>query len=249
MITEIKNIDQNTNLVYADDQLHIMQGDKKLISGFSYMGAFINNLIPLCYEYKDHNVFKYYDLDTNTEYSVDNVDWISGFHYVGNNLNTIFHNFRTDPTAKLANSEYVFNTDDQDLINEIAKLKGYSSRNRVKSKYDAESDSFIKFKSDEIEHVFTADLFTELLNSIKYIRIVGSGHLGFAHDFTSKPVKHDGQVVFSNRQLTLDGSYGVMDIREGKMIVNCEYKFINILPWAIQHSTGDKSSYFTKKLS
>jgi glucose dehydrogenase len=87
------------------------------------------------------------------------------------------------------------------------------------------------------------------LNSIKYIRIVGSGHLGFSLDFTSKPVKHDGQVVFINMQLTLNGSYGVMDIREGKMIVNCEYKFINILPWAIQHSTGDKSSYFTKKLS
>jgi hypothetical protein len=44
MITVITNIDQSTNLVYADDQLHIMQGDKKLISGFSYMGAHILNI-------------------------------------------------------------------------------------------------------------------------------------------------------------------------------------------------------------
>ena len=244
MKTIIKKINQDTDLVYAEDQLHIMQGDNKLISGFSYMGTVINNLIPLHWKYKDRNVFKYYDLETNTEYRIDDVDWISGFHYQGNDLNTMYHNFRTDPLTNLVNNEYVFNTQDPHLVHSLKELNGYSSRKKIKTKYDPETDTFIEFNSDEVEHVLTDQLFTELMNSIKYLRIVGVGKLGFSNDFTSKPVKHNGQVVFNNKQLTLDGVYGVVDVRTGNTIIERGYEYINILPWSIRCST-DKIVYYT----
>ena len=164
---KIKEIANNIELHKTEDGLALMSNNKVLLQGFTDIGTLANGLVPIIY-YKQQQ-FKYLDTDTLEIFDISNVNWISGFHYVGSNLTYLGHNYRTDPTAKLANNEYVFNTGDQDLINEIAKLKGYSSRNRVKSKYDAESDSFIKFKSDEIEHVFTADLFTELLLSLIHI--------------------------------------------------------------------------------
>jgi len=230
---KIKEIANNIELHKTEDGLALMANNKVLLQGFTDIGTLANGLVPIIYYKQQQQQFKYLDTDTLEIFDISNVNWISGFHYVGSNLTYLGHNYRTDPTAKLANNEYVFNTGDQDLINEIAKLKGYSSRNRVKSKYDAESDSFIKFKSDEIEHVFTADLFTELLNSIKYIRIVGKGFLAKGLNIGSRPIKLEDGSNYNSSFFTLsqkDETYGVIDVRTNKLITEIIHKEIDVCP-------------------
>ena len=232
-MVNVENIKDDINLVHKDGQLHIMQDDRILISGFNNIGTTVNGLIPLYY--KKDNLFKYYDIHKQIEYTIQDADWISGFHYLGSNLNTMFHNLRTNPVDNLKNNEYIFNTDNQEIINVFKNLQGYSSRYKIKQKYDQQSDSFIEFTSDQTEHVITRDLMEELMDSLKYLRIAGKGQLNRSHNFIKGSTKdHDGNVIYTPQDLTLKGSYGVIDVRDGSWLLEPKHSMINILPWTIE---------------
>ena len=231
-MTIIENIIGDINLIHKQDQLHIMQKDDILESGFNMIGTTANGLIPLYY--KKDNQFKYYDIDNKTLYDTD-ADWISGFHYQGSDLNTMFHNLRTDPLKNLKNDEYVFNTDNQEIIKVFKNLIGYSSRYKVKQKYDHETDAFIKYTSDQMEHVITKDLMEELMDSVKYLRIAGRGQVNKSPNFIKNSTKDkDGQVIYKPSDLTLKGSYGVINVKKGTWVLEPNHTMINILPWTIE---------------
>jgi len=79
--------------------LHITLDGKIITSNLYEIGTLSNGLLPLYYENekKHEGSFSYLDCSTNNIFPIDNVRWISGFHFEGNNLNYIDHDYRTNP--------------------------------------------------------------------------------------------------------------------------------------------------------
>ena len=92
---KIKEIANNIELHKTEDGLALMANNKVLLQGFTDIGTLANGLVPIIY-YKQQQ-FKYLDTDTLEIFDISNVNWISGFHYVGSNLTYLGHNYRTDP--------------------------------------------------------------------------------------------------------------------------------------------------------
>ena len=95
-------------------------------------------------------------------------------------------------------------------------------------------DSGVKFKSDADRTLNSPlNLFTELLNSIKYIRIVGKGSLAKGLDIGSRPIKLEDGSNYNSSFFTLsqkDETYGVIDVRTNKLITEIIHKVIDVCP-------------------
>lgn len=107
---KIKSLSDTLNLHKTSEGLCIQAGDKILASGFSDVGVLANGLLPLVY--LEEKKFQYIDEESFDVYNVANVDWISGLHYVGNNLTYMGHNYRTDPVKK-PQSAHEFSTNEK----------------------------------------------------------------------------------------------------------------------------------------
>src|SRR6056300_1708196 len=97
---KIKEIANNIELYKTEDGLALMANNKVLLQGFTDIGTLANGLVPIIYY--EQQQFKYLDTDTLEIFDISNVNWISGFHYVGSNLTYLGHNYRTDPRNKLS---------------------------------------------------------------------------------------------------------------------------------------------------
>ena len=104
---KIKSITEKIDLCREEGGLCLISEKKVLVEGFTDVGIVSNGLIPIIY-FKDKK-FAYLDEETFEIYEINNVDWISGLHYVGNNLSYLGHNYRTDPIKNLTDS-YQFKT-------------------------------------------------------------------------------------------------------------------------------------------
>ena len=99
---KIKEISNNIELHKVEDGLALISNYKVIVQGFTDIGTPANGLVPIIY-FKQQE-FKYLDIDTLEIFDISNVNWISGFHYVGSNLTCLGHNYRSDPQKNLSTS-------------------------------------------------------------------------------------------------------------------------------------------------
>ena len=81
---KIKSVTEKIDLHREENSLSLTSEGKVILEGFTDVGVVSNGLIPVIY-FKEKK-FIYVDDNTFEIYEIKNVDWISGFHYVGNNL-------------------------------------------------------------------------------------------------------------------------------------------------------------------
>ena len=146
---KIKKINENLNLVY-DNGLHITLDGKIITSNLYEIGTLSNGLLPLYYENekKHEGSFSYLDCSTNNIFPIDNVRWISGFHFTGSSLNYIYHNYRTNPLKNL--KEYhLFHSKSKDVIEFFEGKKGVSIKKLTDKLYEIVSNQ----DSDDLKRV------------------------------------------------------------------------------------------------
>jgi hypothetical protein len=226
----IRTINNDIQLVY-DGSLHFLKNGQKVLSNFNELGELINGLLPVYF--KENNLIKYFDVDTNTVYNFNDVDWVSGFHYVGNELNHLFHNYRSSPLIKETNSQYTFQSDLKEIHQLFEGKEGIEIMPIKNRSFDYDKQIFIESSSNKYEYIINHNTSIELFDSIKYIRIAGKGNLNLKVNLSDKPFVYDGKPVYSPKHLMLSKNseqYGVIDVRTNKVLLDFKYKKINVLP-------------------
>jgi len=213
---KIKDIHTKLTLHLTSNGLFIQSEDSTIISGFTDIGILANGLLPIVNE--KENTLTYLDVETLELFSITEVDWISGLHFAGTALSYFNMDFRTD--ANLSNEgEQSFS------------IKGAydGSLDEIKRVFDEESQKFNEIAVSNITIPNTS--MKELLNVIKYYRIVGKGKLSSSLNIAAPHFKSDDGGIYHPQQFVLTGSkkYGVMDIRTQKLIVPCDFNEIKVL--------------------
>lgn len=222
---KIKEIKTNLDLVLSSEGLSIQSYGTSIFSGFTDIGILANGLLPIVND-KEKSL-TYLDIDTLELFSITEVDWISGLHFSGTALSYFNMDFRTD--ANLSNdgeqSFSIHGIYDGSLDN----VNGVSVQSEVKRVFDEESQKFNEVAASKITIPNTS--MKELLNAIKYYRIVGKGKLSSSLNIAAPHFKSDDGGIYHPQQFVLSGSkkYGVMDIRTQKLIVPCDFNEIKVL--------------------
>ena len=163
----IRKINDKLSLVY-DNGLHIKSDGKIITSNLYEIGTLTNGLLPLYYknENKRKGSFSYLDCSTNNIFPIDNVRWISGFHFEGNNLNYIDHDYRTNPDAsyriKCVTSTNLLDWED---------INGFGLDIDLDSKWDNEMVAY--------PHVFKYNNELQMLYNGNTFGKTGIGHVRF----------------------------------------------------------------------
>jgi len=261
-VEKIKKINENLNLVY-DNGLHITLDGKIITSNLYEIGTLSNGLLPLYYENekKHEGSFSYLDCSTNNIFPIDNVRWISGFHFEGNNLNYIDHDYRTNPLKNFM-EYHLFHSNSKDVIEFFEGKKGVSIKKLTDKKFDLETGETIETSSDKFEIRIDNKESYELFNTIKYLRIVGVGNTNTGLSMGGSPFYLDEKMVYhpsiislspkgkfikdSNGKLIknpdfIEGMYGVVDVRTNKLLLDCVCEKINIFPGFIEYQQQNKT--------
>jgi hypothetical protein len=239
---KIKSITEKIELHFENNILRLISEGNVLLEGFTDIGVYSNGLIPIIYF--NEKRFIYVDDDTLKIYEINNVDWISGFHYVGNDLNYMGHNYRTDPTKKTTDF-YKFKTV-EGVKNIFEKFDGCETTVKTERKFDFDLQKMVETGKVEITCALIPQLSQKLFNEIKYYRIVGRGVLSKGLDMGTQPVKLDDGNKYNPLSFTLSQKndlYGVVDVRTNKLLLETKYKKIDILPNAIIVDSGEIINY------
>lgn len=223
---KIKELAPNLELHINEDGLSIVTEGKTLSKGFSDIGTISNKLLPLIYF--DEKRFEYIDTESLEIFDVKGIDWISGLHYVGSDLNYLGHNFRTNPLSQM----------DKPMVFEVAKevsksfldKSGCTVEARVARKFNYETQKSVE--QEVFEVTIQPEYIYKFFNLIKYLRIVGRGTLGKSPNLGSKNIKTEVG-IYSPKQFSLsqrNGLYGVMDIRLNKVVAEIKYQKIDVYP-------------------
>jgi len=229
---KIKSITEKIELHREGNSLRLVSEGNVLLEGLTDIGVVSNGLIPVIYF--NEKKFFYLDEDTFEIYEINNVDWISGFHYVGNNLSYMGHNYRTDPTRNTSDS-YQFKTIEK-VKDILQKFDGCDITVNPEKKFDMDLQKMVETGKFTVNCLLTNQLSEKLFNEIKYYRIVGNGALGKSMNMGSKPIKLEDGSNYNSRQFTLSQKndlYGVIDVRTNKLLVETKYKKIDIYPEVI----------------
>lgn len=260
----IKKINENLNLVF-DNGLHISLNGEIITSNLYDIGILSNGLLPLYYkgEKKHLGSFSYLDCSTNSILPIENVRWISGFHFVGNDLNYIGHDYRTNPLENVT-EHHLFNSNSKDVVEFFEGKKGVLINKISDRKYDYETGEFVINETNEIK--INKNEYHEFLENIKYLRIVGVGNTNTGLNLGGKPFELDEKVVYHPSHITLspkgqfikdsngkriknpdfkEGMYGVVDVKTNKLLLDCVCEKINIFPGVIEYQQENKT--FTLK--
>lgn len=242
---KVKDITGNCELHIDNSGLKLISNGNEILSGFKDVGEFANGLVPVYF--KEAQEFKYFDVESEKVYSIKGVDWVSGFHFVGSDLNYFNHNYKTDPIAKMKGDQYVFSNKSTDLKEVLKDNNQIKIMPKMKSNWDEALQEFVKFASeDEEEYIISKDNFSSLLDNIKYYRIVGVGKLGKSLDFGSPNISLENGLKYNKSLYSLsqkDGKYGVIDIRTNKLVVEPIYTKINVFPGLILHTNEDGDGF------
>lgn len=242
---KVKNITDDLELHRNEQGLNLTFEKKEILTGFTEVGTLINDLIPVYY--KDSNEFKYFDVKTKKVYLLKGVNWVSGFHYVGSDLNYFNHNYRSDPIANLVD-DYIFSIESLELEEKLKRFEKIKITRKENEKFDYDIQKKIVSDIEKLEYKVPKDVFIELLNLIKFYRIVGVGKLNKGLDMGSNPIKLENGLIYNKILYFLskrNSKYGVMDIRTNEWIVNPEYLKINVFNGIILHS-NEKDDFSTK---
>lgn len=222
---KIKELSKDLILDLSINGLAIKSKDSTIVSGFTDIGTLANGLLPIV-NYKE-KVLTYLDIDTLEFYPVNDVNWISGLHYVGNSLNYFNMNFRSDPNLS-DDGEQSFSIKGN-YDGSLDTVEGFSVQSEASRVFDEEAQKF----NEVIVTKFTVPnkSMKILLNAIKYYRIVGKGNLSSNLNIAAANFKSDDGGIYHPKQFVLSGSkkYGVMDIRTQKLIVPCEFDEVKVL--------------------
>lgn len=239
---KIKSITEKIELHSENNILRLISEGNVLLEGFTDIGVCSNGLIPIIYF--NEKRFIYVDDDTLKIYEINNVDWISGFHYVGNDLNYMGHNYRTDPTKKTTDF-YKFKTV-EGVKNIFEKFDGCETTVETERKFDFDLQKMVETGKVETICALTPQLSHQLFNEIKYYRIVGRGVLNKGLAMGSKPVKLEDGSNYNPLFFTLSQKndlYGVVDVRTNKLLLETKHKKIDVLPNAIIVDSGEILNY------
>ena len=226
---KIKEISHNIELHKAEDGLALMANNKLLLQGFTDIGTLANGLVPIIY-YKQQQ-FKYLDTDTLEIFDISNVNWISGFHYVGSNLTYLGHNYRTDPLNKLSISYKYSNVEGMKPVFE--NLDGCEMMLKPERKFNEDLQKMLETGVNKMQCTLTPELAQKLFNEIKYYRIVGKGFLAKGPAIGALPIKLEDGSNYNSSFFTLsqkDETYGVIDVRTNKLITEIIHKVIDVCP-------------------
>jgi hypothetical protein len=229
---KIKSITEKIDLCREEDGLRLISEKKVLVEGFTDVGIVSNGLIPIIY-FKDKK-FAYLDEETFEIYEINNVDWISGLHYVGNNLSYLGHNYRTDPIKYLTDT-YQFKTIEK-VKDVLERFEGCEINIKPEKKFDMDLQKMVETGKVTVQCKFTPELTEKLFKEIKYYRIIGKGVLGKSINMGSKPIKLEDGSNYNSRLFSLSQKnelYGVIDVRTNKLVLETKYKKIDIYPEVI----------------
>lgn len=239
---KLKSVSEKVELHSENNVLRLISRGNILLEGFTDIGVYSNGLIPVIFF--NEKRFLYVDGDTFEIYEIKNVDWISGFHYVGNDLNYMGHNYRTDPTKKTTDY-YKFKTI-EGVKNMFEKFDGCETTVKTERKFDFDLQKMVETGKVETTCALSPQLSHKLFNEIKYYRIVGRGFLSKGLDMGSKPVKLEDGSNYNPRFFTLSEKndlYGVVDVRTNKLLLETKHKKIDVLPNAIIVDSGEIINY------
>ena len=222
---KIKDIHTKLTLHLTSNGLSIQSEDSTIISGFTDIGILANALLPIVNE--KENTLTYLDVETLELFSITEVDWISGLHFVGTALSYFNMNYRSDP--KLSNDGEQSFSIKSPYDGSLDSIDGVSVQSEVKRVFDEEAQKFTELAISKITIHNTS--MRDLLKSIKYYRIVGKGTLGSSLNIAAPNFKSDDGALYHPKQYVLTGKhkYGIMDIRTQKLLVPCEFGEINVL--------------------
>ena len=226
---KIKEIANNIELHKTEDGLALMANNKVLLQGFTDIGTLANGLVPIIY-YKQQQ-FKYLDTDTLEIFDISNVNWISGFHYVGSNLTYLGHNYRTDPRNKLSVSYKYSSVEGMKPVFE--NLDGCEMMLKPERKFNEDLQKMLETGVNKMQCTLTPELAQKLFNEIKYYRIVGKGFLAKGPAIGALPIKLEDGSNYNSSFFTLsqkDETYGVIDVRTNKLITEIIHKVIDVCP-------------------
>ncbi|MDB4176999.1 hypothetical protein N9760_04080 [Schleiferiaceae bacterium] len=233
---KIKEIANNIELHKAEDGLALMANNKVLLQGFTDIGTLANGLVPVIYYMQQQ--FKYLDTDTLEIFDISNVNWISGFHYVGSNLTYLGHNYRTDPRNKLSVSYKYSSVEGMKSVFE--NLDGCEMMLKPERKFNEDLQKMLETGVNKMQCTLAPELAQKLFNEIKYYRIVGKGFLAKGLDIGSRPIKLEDGSNYNSSLFTLsqkDETYGVIDVRTNKLITEIIHKEIDVCPKVIRVDT------------
>jgi len=222
---KIKEIAKDLVLDLSSDGLSIQSKDSTIISGFTDIGILANGLLPIV-NYKEKSL-TYLDTETLEIFSVKDVDWISGLHFAGTALSYFNMDFRMDPNLS-NDGEQSFSIKGA-YNGSLDEIDGVSVQSEVNRVFDEEGQKFNEVVVSKITIPNTS--MKELLNTIKYYRIVGKGRLASSLNIAAANFKSDDGGIYHPKQFVLSGNkkYGVMDIRTQKLLVPCEFNEIKVL--------------------
>lgn len=226
---KIKDISNNIELHKVEDGLALTSNDKVLVQGFTDIGTPANGLVPIIY-YKQQE-FKYLDIDTFEIFDISDVNWISGFHYVGSNLTYLGHNYRTDPLSKLSIPYQYSSVEGMKIFFE--NLEGCDMILKPERKFNHDSQKMVETGVNKIICTLSPELAEKIFNQIKYYRIVGKGFLAKGINIGVQPIKLEDGSNYNSSSFTLsqkDETYGVIDVRTDKLITEIKYKKIDVCP-------------------
>lgn len=230
---KIKEIASNIELYKTEDGLALMSDNKVLVQGFTDIGTVANGLVPIIY-YKQKR-FQYLDKDTLEIFDISNVDWISGFHYVGSNLTYLGHNYRTDPLNKLSIPYKYSSVEGMKTVFE--NLDGCEMILKPERKFDEDLQKMLETGVNKMQCILTPELAQKMFSEIKYYRIVGKGFLAKGLDFGALPIKLEDGSNYNSSVFSLsqkDDTYGVMDVRTNELITEITHKEIDVCPKVIR---------------
>ena len=230
---KIKEIANTIELHKAEDGLALMSDNKVLVQGFTDIGTVVNGLVPIIYYNKQQ--FKYLDTDTLKIFDINNVNWISGFHYVGSNLTYLGHNYRTDLLNKLSIPYKYSSVEGMKTIFE--NLDGCEIMLKPERKFNEDLQKMLETGVNEMQCTLTPELAKKMFNEIKYYRIVGKGFLAKGPAIGALPIKLEDGSNYNSSLFSLsqkDETYGVIDVRTNKLITEIIYKEIDVCPKLIR---------------
>ena len=163
---KIKEIANNIELHKTEDGLALMSNNKVLLQGFTDIGTLANGLVPIIYYKQQQQQFKYLDTDTLEIFDISNVNWISGFHYVGSNLTYLGHNYRTDPLNKLSISYKYSSVEGMKPVFE--NLDGCEMMLKPERKFNEDLQKMLETGVNKMQCTLTPELAQKLFNEIKY---------------------------------------------------------------------------------
>lgn len=234
---EIAKFSSGITLAAQGGVLSLNSGGEALISGVYEIGTEANGLIPLCFDRGTR--WAYWDVEMSVLIEVQGVNWISGFHYVGSDLNYMNHNFRTDPQARQP-EEMIVKTSSSKIAEAMRSIGGVDVTSDVARKFNFDSQ---KMEETAVHSAtFAEDAWKSAWDSIRNIRIVGTGVCSSSVDMAKSFVKDGSEIVYRPKKMSLSQStahYGIMNVVTGELIAPMRFAKVEIFPGSALLTTAD----------